>query len=128
MNKPRWVLAEVPQAIHKQQLAEHGGARGIRDQGRLEAALARPQTLFNYAPDQASIPRLAASYAFGLIHNHPFVDGNKRVALVVSFLLLRLNGLELVAPLEERYQTIMALANNELSEEELAAWFSANSH
>lgn len=123
MNQPQWVLNEVVLAIHKQQLAEHGGSSGVRDEGLLASALARPQNLFNYEPDDASIPRLAACYAFGLARNHPFLDGNKRVALVVSLLFLKLNGIDLSAPMEERYQVFMALADGSMGEDELSAWF-----
>lgn len=123
MNQPVWVLDEVVSAVHKQQLAEHGGSRGVRDEGLLASALARPRNLVNYEPDNASIPRLAACYAFGLSRNHPFVDGNKRVALVVSFLFLKLNGMDLSVPMEERYQVFMALADGSMSEDELSAWF-----
>ena len=120
------MLENVVRAIHKQQLAEHGGSGGIRDEGLLASALDRPRNLFVYQTDQASVPRLAASYAHGLSGNHPFVDGNKRVALVVSLLFLRLNGLDLSASLEERYQVFMALAEGGLSELELAVWFERN--
>ena len=123
MSQPQWVLDEVVLAIHKQQLAEHGGTGGIRDKGLLASALARPKNLFHYEPDTATIPRLAAGYAFSLARNHPFVDGNKRVALVVSLLFLRLNGLILSAPMPERYTVFMALAQGSLSEDELASWF-----
>ncbi|MBU2552658.1 MAG: type II toxin-antitoxin system death-on-curing family toxin [Proteobacteria bacterium] len=123
MNQPQWVLDEVVSAIHKHQLAEHGGSRGIRDEGLLASALARPKNLFHYEPDNASMPRLAASYAFGLARNHPFVDGNKRVALVVSLLFLKLNGMDLSAPMEERYRVFMALADGSLGEDDLTAWF-----
>lgn len=123
MNQPLWVLDDVVLAVHKQQLAEHGGIDGIRDEGLLASALARPKNLFNYESDNASIPRLAACYAFGLARNHPFVDGNKRVALVASLLFLKLNGIDLSAPMEERYQVFMALAGGNMSEDELSSWF-----
>jgi death-on-curing protein len=127
MGKPLWVLDEIVLAIHKQQLAEHGGSTGIRDRGLLDSALARPKNLFNYEPEKATIPNLAASYAYGLARNHPFMDGNKRVALVVSLLFLRLNEMDLAVPLEERYKTFMALAEGALSEEELSTWFDRSS-
>ena len=123
MNQPQWVLDYLVLAIHKQQLAEHGGLIGIRDEGLLASALSRPKNFFNYETEQSSIPRLAASYAYGLASNHPFVDGNKRVALVVSLLFLRLNGMDLTAQLEERYRVFMSLAEGRLSEAELSAWF-----
>lgn len=123
MDQPNWVLDEVVLAIHKQQLAEHGGSKGIRDRGLLSSALARPKNPFNYEPEKVIIPILAASYAYGLARNHPFVDGNKRVALVVSLLFLRLNDMDLTVPLEERYKTFMLLAEGKMSEEELSTWF-----
>jgi death-on-curing protein len=123
MHQPQWVLDEVVLAIHKQQLAEHGGTSGIRDKGLLASALARPKNLFYYEPDKSTMPRLAAGYAFSLARNHPFVDGNKRVALVVSLLFLRLNGLDLSAPMPERYTVFMALAQGSLTEDELSSWF-----
>lgn len=123
MNQPVWVLDEVALAIHKQQLTEHGGSSGVRDDGLLTSALARPKNLYNYEPGNASIPRLAACYAYGLARNHPFVDGNKRVALVVSLLFLKLNGMDISAPIEERYQVFMALADGSMSEDELSLWF-----
>ena len=123
MDQPRWVLDEVVLAIHEQQLAEHGGAKGIRDQGLLASALARPKNIYYYQPHGATLPRLAAAYAFGLMRNHPLVDGNKRVALVVSLLFLRLNGLVLTAPMTDRFLVFMALAEGRMGEDELAAWF-----
>lgn len=123
MNQPQWVLDEVVLAIHQQQLAEHGGSKGIRDKGLLTSALASPKNLLNDEPNNASISRLAACYAFGLILNHPFIDGNKRVALVVSLLFLKLNGMGLSASMLERYQVIMALAEGRMSEDELFSWF-----
>ena len=128
MNQPEWVLEEVVLAIHKQQLAEHGGTKGIRDKGLLASALARPRNFLKYEPDKVTIPRLAAGYASGLSQNHPFVDGNKRVSLVVSLLFLRLNGMDLSAPMPERYQVFMALAEGGLSEDELSLWFQRYCH
>ena len=127
MEEPQWVLPQVVLAIHQQQLAEHGGTVGIRDQGLLASALDRPRNLFAYQPQFATIPRLAACYAHGLARNHPFVDGNKRVALVVSLLFLRLNRWELTASLEERYRVFMGLASGHMGEDELGGWFSENS-
>ena len=122
-SEPRWVLAHVVEAIHLQQLTEHGGGPGVRDVGLLASALARPQQLFAYGGNEATLPRLAAAYAFGLARNHAFVDGNKRTALVVSFLFLRLNGLDVNASPEDRFLTFLALAEGSLGEPELAQWF-----
>ncbi len=116
-----WVSLEVALAAHHEQLAEHGGGEGVRDSGMLESAMARPQNLVAYGtPDAAE---LAASYAFGIARNHPFVDGNKRTAAVVSETFLVLNGHDLVATDAELVVTFLALAAGELSEDELTAWF-----
>ncbi|KPL69594.1 death-on-curing protein [Erythrobacter sp. SG61-1L] len=116
-----WIATEVALAAHAEQLAEHGGADGVRDSGALESAMARPQNLVAYGePDVAA---LAAAYAFGIARNHPFADGNKRTAAVVSETFLMLNGYALAASDAELVVTILALAAGELSEEELADWF-----
>ena len=120
-----WVELRDALAIHDAQLSEHGGASGVRDQGLLESALARPQNLAAYTePDVAA---LAASYAFGIARNHPFVDGNKRTALVVLEFFLALNGQTLTADDVDCVVTILALADGTLSEAELAAWIRTNS-
>lgn len=119
-----WVDVEVALAAHDEQLAEHGGAPGLRDRSMLESALARPLNLLAYGePDAAD---LAASYAFGLARNHPFVDGNKRTALVVSETFLMLNGYTLNASNVELVVTFLALAAGELQPDALAAWFRAH--
>lgn len=116
-----WVALEVAQAAHLEQLAEHGGAEGVRDARLLESAMARPQNLAVYGePDAAE---LAVSYAFGIARNHPFADGNKRTAAVVSETFLMLNGYELGATDAELVVAFLALAAGELSEEEMADWF-----
>jgi death on curing protein len=116
-----WVLESVVLAIHEEQLAEHGGGVGLRDEGLLASALARPQNQLAYgdAPDAAA---LAAAYGFGLARNHPFMDGNKRTAFVVLELFLNLNGWELSADDTDCIATVMALASGSLKEDELAAW------
>ncbi len=117
----KWIAPEVALAAHREQLAEHGGGDGIRDQGLFESAMARPLNLVAYGdPDAAA---LAAAYAFGLARNHAFIDGNKRIAAVVSETFLMLNGWELTATDAEVVVTFLALAAGELSEEELAQWF-----
>ncbi|KAA0575880.1 type II toxin-antitoxin system death-on-curing family toxin [Azospirillum sp. B21] len=119
-----WVSAHVVKAIHDEQLAEHGGPSGIRDAGLLESALARPQNAAAYGgPDAAD---LAASYAYGIARNHPFVDGNKRTALVVAELFLDLNGYALLADDASCVVTFLALAEGALSEADLAGWLRAN--
>ncbi len=117
----KWVAIEVAQAAHAEQLAEHGGGDGVRDHGLLESAMARPQQLEAYGePDVAD---LAAAYAFGIARNHPFVDGNKRTAAIVSETFLVLNGQSLDASDAQLVVAFLALAAGELSEEELADWF-----
>ena len=125
MDQPRWISKKAVLAMHSQQLAEHGGSDGIRDETLLDSALAKPLNVFAYV-DDADIFRLAASYAFGIARNHAFVDGNKRTALVVSMTLLDLNGWDIVALKEEVYATFLHLAEGSLSEEELSAWFTAH--
>ena len=116
-----WIAEEVALAIHREQIAEHGGGLGTRDIGLLKSALARPQNPAAYGePDAAA---LAASYAFGLARNHPFVDGNKRTAAVVSEAFLNLNGVELRVTDAELVVTFLALAAGELREEDVASWF-----
>lgn len=108
-------------ATHTEQLAEHGGGDGIRDAGMLESAMARPVNLAAHGePDAAA---LAAAYAFGIARNHPFVDGNKRSAAVVSETFLMLNGFALDASDAELVVAFLAVAAGELSEDELADWF-----
>jgi death-on-curing protein len=123
--EPIWVELEVVLAIHDEQLAEHGGQPGVRDAGLLESALARPRNQFSYG--ETSIARLAASYAFGISRNHPFLDGNKRTSLVVAELFLELNGYELAAADAQCVTTFLALAAGDLTEDQLADWISANS-
>ncbi|MCW3836557.1 type II toxin-antitoxin system death-on-curing family toxin [Sphingomonas canadensis] len=116
-----WVGLAVAEAAHGEQLAEHGGGEGVRDRSLLESAMARPQNLAAYGdPDAAE---LAASYAFGIARNHPFVDGNKRTAAVVSETFLALNGYGLTASDVELVITFVALAAGEIGEAALADWF-----
>jgi len=119
-----WVSEELTLAIHKRQLAEHGGMAGVRDEGLLSSALARPQHLLVYSKDQPEITTLAATYGFGIAKNHPFFDGNKRTAYVVCRTFLMLNGHDIKATQEEKYLTFLKLAEGNLSEEELASWLS----
>ncbi|KZX90122.1 death-on-curing protein [Erythrobacter sp. HI0037] len=116
-----WIATEVALAAHSEQLAEHGGGDGIRDAGMLDSAMARPQNLAQYGdPDAAA---LAAAYAYGIARNHPFTDGNKRTAAVVSETFLMLNGYALGATDAELVVAFVALAAGELGEDELADWF-----
>lgn len=125
MSKPAndlwvWIEPNVIWAVHEEQLAEHGGASGVRDAGLLESALARPRNLVSYGqPDAAD---LAAAYGFGLARNHPFIDGNKRTAFVAVELFLALNGWSLTIDDANCVLTMLSLAAGELSEAGLANW------
>lgn len=128
-GEPRWVSKAVVLAVHDAQLAEHGGGRGVRDEGLLETALDRPKNRYHYMqPDEAAgaqvstsdMAALAAAYAYGIAKNHPFVDGNKRTSFVVCELFLALNGYELAMDDATAVTTWLALAASELSEDELA--------
>ncbi|MBI5109414.1 MAG: type II toxin-antitoxin system death-on-curing family toxin [Rhodocyclales bacterium] len=113
-------MRSVVIAAHHEQLAEHGGAAGIRDAGLLDSALARAENLAAYGdPDVAS---LAAAYGFGIVRNHPFVDGNKRAALIATELFLALNGFDLMVDDAECVLVVLSLAAGELEEAEFAAW------
>lgn len=122
MNEPTWLEHVLILAIHEAQLAEHGGATGVRDRTLLASALARPQQLWNYADPPPSMASLAASYAFGIARNHPFVDGNKRSALVAMETFLNLNGWELNASNVECVNEMLLLAGGSIDETGLAAW------
>ena len=122
MDEPIWIRDEAVAAIHHRQIAEHGGADGIRDPGLLASALARPRNTFAYGGEDVDLAALAAAYAYGIASNHPFVDGNKRVAYVVCRTFLRRNGFDFEATAEEKYGAFMRLAAGETSEAELAAW------
>ena len=111
--------------MHERQLAEHGGGEGIRDAGLLESALQRPLNKFGY--NQPDLFDLAAAYAYGIARNHPFVDGNKRMALVACRTFLLLNGYQLAATGQEKYKTFIGLAAGELDEDALAAWLREHS-
>ncbi len=120
----RWVDKRALLLLHAESLAEHGGSAGLRDEGLLDSALARPLNLVAYGePDFAD---LAASYAFGLAKNHPFVDGNKRAAFLSVGLFLALNGFRLTASQVDATQAVLALAGSEISEEAFARWLRAN--
>ena len=122
MGEPVWVRHDVVLAIHKRQLAEHGGAEGIADERLLASALARPRNLLAYSEQQPDLAALAASYAFGIVKNHPFVDGNKRVAFVVCRTFLKLNGCDIDASQAAKYASFLKLAEGALGENGLADW------
>lgn len=121
-HEPVWISLELVKAIHERQIAEHGGGAGVRDQGMLESALARPQQRLAYGGLDVDLPALAAAYAYGIARNHPFVDGNKRTAYVACRLFLALNGWDLIGSLADRYPVFLGLAASEISEEELTVW------
>jgi death-on-curing protein len=125
MKEPEWLLEAAVLAIHDEQIAEHGGYGGIRDQGLLLSALAHPQNLFHYG--SPSMFKLAAAYAARIVKNHPFIDGNKRTAYIAARLFLILNRFDLTASREEKVRTFLKLAAGEMSEVDLARWIETNS-
>jgi len=118
----RWISKPLALAIHDRQLAEHGGGSGVRDDTLLDSALARPQQLHAYGDPPPDLADLAASLAFGLARNHPFVDGNKRTAHVCYRVFIALNDGQLTATDEEKYIAMLGLAEGSTSEAEFAAW------
>jgi death-on-curing protein len=127
MKTPAWVPLRAVVAIQSELIAEHGGLTGPPRHGDLEAALGRPVNLHAYSEPSPSLPRLAAAYGFALARGHCFPDGNKRVALAVIDVFLRMNGLELTADEIDAAATIQSLAAGELAEEDLANWIAENS-
>lgn len=124
MKEPRWLPKDLILAVHNRQLAEHGGARGVRDEGLLESALARPRNLFAYG--EGDVVALAAAYAYGIVRNHPFIDGSKRTSFVACELFLMANSHELAANDEECLAMMLSLAASEIDEAEFAAWLREN--
>jgi death-on-curing protein len=117
-----WIEKKLALAIHGRQLAEHGGSSGVRDEGLLESALARPQQLHAYGGPAPDLADLAASVAHSLARNHPFIDGNKRTAIVACEIFTELNGAVLEAQNAELFPIALALAEGKLSIGEFAAW------
>ncbi len=126
MTEPVWLSDALVTSIHESQIAEHGGVEGTRDAALLASALARPLQSWSFAETPPSLARLAAAYAFGIARNHPFIDGNKRTALVAAETFLELNLRRLMATDVECVHEILLLAAGSISEEELATWFEAN--
>jgi len=126
MTEPNWVLDELVFSVHQMLLAEHGGGTGIRDKALLESALSRPKQRYKYEPKSTAF-QLAASYSFGLAKNHPFIDGNKRIALAIGAVFLEINGFTLNAPEAEAVIIFEQLASSGIEEIELANWFKSNS-
>jgi death on curing protein len=123
--EPRWVERLVVDAVHLDEVREHGGLAGIRDENALESALARPRQKWQYAPE-ADLSTLAAAYGFGLCQSHPYRDGNKRVAFVVMVVFLELNGIRFEATEPDVVTTMLAVAGGQLSEKDLAEWLRAH--
>src|SRR5262245_3658579 len=121
-REPRWLTRQMLDAIHQAQIREHGGSLGVRDEGLLESALARPQHKFAYAA-KTEWATLAAAYAFGLAKNHGFVDGNKRVALMAAYVFLGLNGYDVNAEEPDIVATMEGVAASGVTEATLARWF-----
>jgi death-on-curing protein len=119
--EPKWLSRVVVDAIHNDQLREHGGLRGTRDDNALESALARPRQKWHYA-DHPDVPALAAAYAFGLVKNHPYRDGNKRIGFLAMVTFLGVNGYAFVSTDAEVVAEILALADGAVSEADLADW------
>lgn len=117
----RWISKRTILSIHNEQLAQHGGLAGVRDEGLLDSAMARPQNLKAY--ENASLAQCAAAYAFGITRNHPFNDGNKRTGFVTAVTFLLLNNHYIGATESEVFLTITKLAEGNLSEEVLRKWF-----
>jgi len=111
--------------MHEEQIREHGGSHGVRDEGLMKSALARPQQLYHYG-ERPDIFALAAAYGYGIAKNHPFVDGNKRTAFQCMYVFLGLNDIDLVATEEDTVLTILRLAEGNLSEKQLAEWLRLN--
>lgn len=125
MKKPKWLTLHEISIFHSKQIQEHGGLQGIRDNNLLESALARPQQLFSYS--EANIWELAASYAYGIIKNHPFLDGNKRTGIIAAAVFLMINGYNLTAPEEALYSITIGLAEGKQTENQFAKWLQENS-
>lgn len=125
MNEPIWVSQTTAIAIHADQLAQHGGRSGIRDENLLSASLARPRHLLAYG--SPNIFDLAAAYGYGIAKNHPFIDGNKRTAFVVMAIFLELNGYMLDVPEPEVVVVMEQLSTNQETQESLSEWLKTNS-
>ena len=125
MKEPVWIDERDALALHDRLLALHGGAAGLRDDGLLKSALARPQQHFAYA-EAPDIVDMAAAYTWGIVRNHPFVDGNKRTGFVVGVLFLELNGYRFNASEEDAAQMVLALASRNLDEAGYIAFLRAH--
>ena len=124
MNEPLWISVEVIFAVQEELLARFGGLAGLRDEGLLDSALNRPQHLFAY--EKTTVFDLAAAYALGIIKNHPFLDGNKRIGFIAAYIFLGANGYELKAPEEKVILHTLALAAGEIDQDAYAVWLKAS--
>ncbi|MGO4524374.1 type II toxin-antitoxin system death-on-curing family toxin [Microvirga sp. 2MCAF35] len=125
MSEPRWISRQALLLKHAESLRLFGGAEGLRDEGMLDSALARPVNAWFYRGEMRT-EYLAAAYAFGLSKNHPFIDGNKRAAFIAYVGFLKLNGFNLVASQPDAYRTMIDLAAGAMSEEDFAEWIHMN--
>lgn len=125
-QQPVWLDAAALLALHDEQLSEHGGARGIRDQGPFDSAMARPENAHAYG--ETSLFTMAALYAGGIIRNHPFVDGNKRTGFIAAALFLDLNGFDIETSQDDVVRTVLDLASGTMDEANFARWLDAVSH
>ena len=125
MTQPIWLLKSALVAAHTMTIEIHGGSAGLRDEGLLDSALARPLNLYHY-DDCTELPRLAAAYAAGIIRNHPFVDGNKRVGFAAAGMFLVLNDTSLTADEVSATAMTLALAAGEIEEADYATWLTQN--
>ena len=126
MKEPAWICLREALTIHERLLALYGGPEGMRDQGLLESALARPQQIFAYAGDEPNLTDLSTALTAGIVWNHPFVDGNKRTGFLLGVLFLELNGLVFEAAEEDATIAVRALASKGLNEKEYNSWLYAN--
>lgn len=124
MKRFEWLTMQIVLAIHDEQLTVHGGSAGLRDVALLESALNRPLNKWNY--EQAELPELAAALGYGIARNHPFIDGNKRTALLAIYTFLGVNGVDFIVPEADAAAMILSLAAGEVSEESLARWIRDN--
>ena len=125
MREPQWVLRETVLALQEQLLWEFGGLNGLRDEALLDSALNRPLQLFHYG--KPTLFKLAAAYAFGLVGNHPFLDGNKRIGFTTAIVFLEINGFEFIASEADATLRTLALAAREVDEASYADWLKKNS-
>jgi death-on-curing protein len=126
MTEPVWILKPAILAVHSTMIARFGGSEGLRDEGLLDSALARPLNLCHYE-DCTDLPRLAAAYAAGIVSNHPFVDGNKRSGFMAAYMFLTRNGLSFKAEETAVVTMTRSLAASEIEETDYATWLDQNS-